>query len=163
MRFPYADRHGNEIAHIGEHGRGALAGCPACKAVNRDSAYRRRRAAGMPERLVRTEAERLAQRRAKQRAASARYRATPHGREQIDRRSRKWYNEVIAYWIAQGIDLSCSYCDGPFAHIDHFMPRALGGSDAPENLRPSCAPCNWAKNDTHPDDWMALVAQRGAP
>lgn len=32
---------------------------------------------------------------------------------------------------------------GAFAtHVDHVVPRKLGGSDHPSNLRAACAPCN---------------------
>lgn len=47
----------------------------------------------------------------------------------------------------------CHYCstelvlDGVW-HIDHKMPKALGGSNERTNLVASCAPCNTAKRDT---------------
>ena len=46
----------------------------------------------------------------------------------------------------------CHYCragltiDGPW-HVEHMVPRALGGDDAAVNLVAACAPCNLAKSD----------------
>jgi hypothetical protein len=46
----------------------------------------------------------------------------------------------------------CHYCgedltlDGKW-HVEHMMPRALGGADASVNLVAACAPCNLAKAD----------------
>ena len=46
----------------------------------------------------------------------------------------------------------CHYCRGALAldgrwHVEHQMPRALGGDDATGNLVAACAPCNLAKRD----------------
>lgn len=49
-------------------------------------------------------------------------------------------------------DGRCHYCravltlDGRW-HVEHMMPRALGGDDAAGNLVAACAPCNLAKSD----------------
>ena len=46
----------------------------------------------------------------------------------------------------------CHYCrmclalDGCW-HVEHQLPRALGGDDSPSNLVAACAPCNLAKRD----------------
>lgn len=47
---------------------------------------------------------------------------------------------------------ACHYCATPLIldgawHIEHMMPRALGGTDDPLNLVASCVPCNLAKRD----------------
>lgn len=39
-------------------------------------------------------------------------------------------------------------------HIDHFIPRAKGGSNLLSNLVPSCVSCNQDKADSMPDDWV---------
>lgn len=47
---------------------------------------------------------------------------------------------------------SCHYCrrtltlDGVW-HVEHMLPRALGGADEIGNLVAACAPCNLAKGD----------------
>jgi hypothetical protein len=47
---------------------------------------------------------------------------------------------------------SCHYCrrvlalDGVW-HVEHMLPRALGGADEISNLVAACAPCNLAKGD----------------
>ena len=39
----------------------------------------------------------------------------------------------------------CYMCGADYAHIDHVIPLSRGGSNWPDNLRPSCAPCNMHK------------------
>jgi len=62
---------------------------------------------------------------------------------QISRRRR----EVFAR--SDGL---CHYCrtaltlDGRW-HVEHMVPKALGGEEAPGNLVAACAPCNLAKRD----------------
>lgn len=44
----------------------------------------------------------------------------------------------------------CFYCGARCkrrGHFDHLTPISKGGSDAPENLRLSCSPCNLSKAD----------------
>jgi hypothetical protein len=46
----------------------------------------------------------------------------------------------------------CHYCStalqlGGVWHVEHMLPRALGGDDAAGNLVAACAPCNLAKRD----------------
>ena len=56
-------------------------------------------------------------------------------------------------------DYTCRYCrsaDNPLT-IDHVVPVALGGSDAPSNLVAACKDCNAGKSSATPD--AALVAQ----
>lgn len=55
-------------------------------------------------------------------------------------------------------DTQCFYCDDPFGDsnppvVDHYIPRAKGGSDDYDNLRPACAACNTSKRDLMPDEW----------
>ena len=46
----------------------------------------------------------------------------------------------------------CHYCTTPLQldgswHVEHMLPRALGGADEISNLVASCAPCNLSKGD----------------
>lgn len=46
----------------------------------------------------------------------------------------------------------CHYCSRPLTldgswHIEHQLPRALGGTDDPLNLVAACGPCNLSKSD----------------
>lgn len=54
-------------------------------------------------------------------------------------------------------DGRCAYCNRPTSlrsgTVDHYMPQALGGTNARPNLRWSCLGCNGAKADMHPDEW----------
>ena len=38
---------------------------------------------------------------------------------------------------------------GPGAHVDHIVPKAKGGTDAPHNLRTLCWPCHSSKTATN--------------
>jgi 5-methylcytosine-specific restriction endonuclease McrA len=60
-----------------------------------------------------------------------------------------------AYWAAQGIALQCTYCGGPYEHVDHVVPRRRGGTDDPTNLMPSCLPCNFSKKAMPLAQWLA--------
>lgn len=43
-------------------------------------------------------------------------------------------------------------------HIDHVVPRALGGEDQISNLVPSCPTCNLKKSDINPYDFALQFA-----
>ena len=55
----------------------------------------------------------------------------------------------------------CAYCKiNPFEHIDHFYPLnprdgERVGTNAIENLFPSCAKCNHDKHNRDPYEWLA--------
>lgn len=50
---------------------------------------------------------------------------------------------------------TCHYCGSPAPdvelHVDHVLPVSLGGTDTPDNLVTSCAPCNLGKASISPD------------
>lgn len=51
----------------------------------------------------------------------------------------------------------CFHCKEALSQdweIDHFIPRAKGGSSKLVNLVPSCRFCNQDKLDTNPSDWL---------
>jgi len=41
---------------------------------------------------------------------------------------------------------ACHYCGGVATHVDHIVPRALGGSDDLKNLIAACRACNLRKH-----------------
>ena len=51
----------------------------------------------------------------------------------------------------------CAYCNRPAGlkagTVDHYVPQALGGTNAQHNLRWSCRACNEAKADMPPEEW----------
>jgi hypothetical protein len=61
----------------------------------------------------------------------------------------------------------CHYCataltlDGKW-HVEHKMPKALGGGNEPGNLVASCAPCNHEKRDTTDVEFKAKRAAKNA-
>lgn len=61
------------------------------------------------------------------------------------------------YEVLKRDNHTCRYChatDSPLT-VDHVLPTALGGSDAPDNLVAACRDCNAGKSSTTPD--AALV------
>jgi len=57
----------------------------------------------------------------------------------------------------------CKYCgrspikeDGVLLHIDHKIPKNLGGSNELENLITSCSECNLGKSDILLDMWKNM-------
>lgn len=61
----------------------------------------------------------------------------------------------------------CHYCSTALTlegrwHIEHKMPKALGGDNAPGNLVASCAPCNHEKRDTTDQEFIAKRGKRVA-
>src|SRR5690348_11004265 len=55
----------------------------------------------------------------------------------------------IRFEIFKRDKFTCQYCGrrppDVMLEVDHIIPRCDGGSDAPENLTTSCAPCNRGK------------------
>lgn len=72
-------------------------------------------------------------------------------------------------WISRSIDPDlCIYCQhGPFEEIEHFVPRARGGSDDFSNLFPSCIKCNRGatvgKWDKDPWEWLRQHHKKRLP
>lgn len=68
--------------------------------------------------------------------------------------------DVQAILSAQGH--RCAYCRADLRkakrHLDHIMPLALGGSNGPENLQWTCAPCNLSKGAKDP---IEFARERG--
>jgi hypothetical protein len=58
---------------------------------------------------------------------------------------------------------ACHHCGVALTstwEIDHFIPRAKGGSNLFANLVAACIPCNQDKADTLPDDWLPSPTRR---
>ena len=63
-------------------------------------------------------------------------------------------------WIRAKYEGRCCYCQKPVGRdftIDHYLPLALGGTNARRNLRLACRPCNEAKADMSPKEWKAVM------
>jgi 5-methylcytosine-specific restriction endonuclease McrA len=79
--------------------------------------------------------------------------------KRISRRRRQIFDE------AQG---KCHYCqtvltlDGKW-HVEHKMPKALGGGNEPGNLVASCAPCNHQKRDKTDLEFIASRKKLDSP
>ena len=58
----------------------------------------------------------------------------------------------------------CFYCQrSAFEELDHFTPVAQGGPHTLENVRPSCAKCNFTKGDSDPLEFIASSMAVGDP
>lgn len=85
------------------------------------------------------------------------------------RRARMYGSDYEPLTIAQvhqhmeNLGGRCIYCEGPFEHVDHFMPLALGGRHALDNLVPSCSKCNLSKKDKDPSEWVEVLKRREQP
>lgn len=59
-------------------------------------------------------------------------------------------------WLCDKHGGRCCYCGktvGGAGTVDHYLPQALGGTNAKPNLRWACRPCNQQKGQMHPDEW----------
>ena len=60
-------------------------------------------------------------------------------------------NNKLRFQILERDDHKCRYCGrrapDVVLHIDHIIPVAKGGTDAPDNLVTACQPCNSGKSD----------------
>lgn len=101
-------------------------------------------------------------------SARARYPETAQAGDQR-RRARKAkatteafsLRELYAAW--EELELfRCAYCDGPFEHVDHVEPLALGGVHAIGNLVPACADCNVRKGAKPVDEFLREVGWTSA-
>jgi 5-methylcytosine-specific restriction endonuclease McrA len=66
--------------------------------------------------------------------------------------------DVAAIRAEQGN--KCFWCGEPLGrsyHVDHYIPLSKGGSNWPENLDVSCAPCNQSKGDKLPGEFLERV------
>lgn len=56
----------------------------------------------------------------------------------------------LQYQSQKGLCWWCGTAVGDNYHVDHRIPLSRGGSNAPDNLCISCAPCNLSKNNRMP-------------
>lgn len=55
----------------------------------------------------------------------------------------------------------CGYCVTRWAtHLDHLVPKALGGSDSYANLVPACDLCGHGKGGRTLAEWVAYLASQ---
>lgn len=61
-------------------------------------------------------------------------------------------NKRLRFEVLRRDGFRCTYCGATpkekELHVDHLIPVALGGTDAPENLATACADCNQGKAST---------------
>ena len=55
---------------------------------------------------------------------------------------------------------SCAYCGAIGAEIEHVVPLARGGRDAPHNLVIACAPCNTSKSARDVREWGLSIERK---
>jgi hypothetical protein len=73
--------------------------------------------------------------------------------------STKPISKRLRYEVLRRDNHACRYCGATapdvVLHVDHVVPKALGGGNTPDNLVTSCADCNHGKSSTPAD--AALV------
>jgi uncharacterized protein (TIGR02646 family) len=66
--------------------------------------------------------------------------------------------------IMQMFDNHCAYCgcdlDDENSTVDHIIPKIKGGTNAYENLYPSCGRCNSLKSDRSIDEYRVYILER---
>lgn len=82
--------------------------------------------------------------------ASALPGATEAERERLDSQLREcldWGREC--YWCGRPLAGT-----GYPAHVDHVIPRCMGGADEPSNFVVACLDCNLSKGGKLPWEWL---------
>ncbi|HEY8343094.1 MAG TPA: HNH endonuclease signature motif containing protein [Calditerricola sp.] len=80
------------------------------------------------------------------------------------RRARKRQNGTVPYReedVFAESDYLCVYCGAPAEEIDHFIPIALGGADAPWNVVATCIACNRGPGGKFARDPIEFLISRG--
>jgi len=71
---------------------------------------------------------------------------------EVETKSRR--QRVAALIERDGADCAYCGCTPVNYEVDHFIPRARGGADVMSNLVLSCPPCNRAKRDNMPEEFL---------
>lgn len=125
------------------------------------------RAKEKKEKLERIAAEfpiKLAEKKRKRREYNKKYRAEHPGCRRVEKKNRKLkvrtsgrLSAGIVKMLLEKQKGKCVVCkvsikDG--FHIDHIIPIAKGGMNVDRNVQLLCPPCNLAKSDKHPVEFM---------
>lgn len=79
------------------------------------------------------------------------------------KKNHKWRRQWLMVQIRMnGGHVKCYYCNkglnAKHATIDHYRPLSKGGADRPRNWVIACEPCNSAKADLDPEDFLLVLA-----
>lgn len=113
---------------------------------NADPEFRKRKSAYMRERFQRQAVREL------HRTNNHRRRARVAGAAAPGVSAEQWAR-ICARFSRNG-KVFCAYCKrvGPVT-VEHVVPIARGGPDAPSNVRPACKRCNCSKRDRLISEW----------
>lgn len=91
------------------------------------------------------------------------WRARNPDKRRADRKSRKIAKRRETIKVLMKLQRGrCAICRDKLTadlHIDHIMPRKLGGSNARSNLQLTCIPCNLTKSAQHPIDHARTIGR----
>ena len=84
-----------------------------------------------------------------------RYKIVGFARPAPDRNVIDKWRELSAFVFFRD-DYTCAYCGerGGALECDHVVPFSRGGTEDLDNLVTSCRPCNRAKRDKTPGEWL---------
>jgi len=78
----------------------------------------------------------------------------PHARLDRDPNAADAIRPRQRFWILKRDQYTCMYCGRKapdvVLHVDHKVPRAMGGGNDPDNLITACESCNLGKGASTP-------------
>ena len=141
--------------------------CKSCaKERRRESLRKHRQKPEVKEQMRERAREYMREHRQKPEAKEQRrkYLQKPEVKEHIrahkhKRRAKaaKLVHDLTAYeWEETLVETEhkCVYCGAPWEHQDHFVPLSKGGGYTALNMVPSCASCNFSKNNKDPFEFI---------
>jgi 5-methylcytosine-specific restriction endonuclease McrA len=163
----YRARLSAQSAERREKQRAESAAAGAERARLRQEATTTRREATRAERLLRSKAQQKAWREAnrdRMRELMRRWKKANPEKVRADRRGRCGKsNERRRTALMKMQKGRCGYCRCKLVpgkiHIDHVMPKALGGSNRRSNLQLLCETCNLQKHAQHPVDFARSIGR----
>lgn len=88
----------------------------------------------------------------------------------LKKTTAKWYNAIHEHNLKLNTsfaNIRCFYCDISILEadfeMDHFIPKADGGLDNPENLVIACVSCNHAKGPMNGNKYLELLGKEILP
>lgn len=82
------------------------------------------------------------------------FRRRRSGRASARRRGVDPVPVIAQEYLTEEFEGLCAYCDDAATTWDHVVPVIKGGQTTPDNILPSCGPCNSSKRDRDVFEWL---------